>query len=83
MAVPTFPTQNKVTDDGNIIVNPYGVTALLAVGRWKNDGLPLRNPEYQDIEKAPNHSTHTREKDLQKCAHTNLVNAFRLFFART
>jgi hypothetical protein len=82
MTVPAFPPQNKITDDGNIIVKPYGMTAIRAMGRWKNDRLPLGNPKDQDIEKAPNGGTHAREKDIQKCAHINLVNAFRLIFAR-
>jgi hypothetical protein len=37
MAVSAFPPQDKITDDGNIIVNPYGMAALRAMGRWKND----------------------------------------------
>jgi hypothetical protein len=82
MAVPAFTPQNNIADDGDVIVNPYAMTALLAVGRWKNDRLPFRNPEDQDIEKTPNGGAHARKKYIQKCVHTNLVNAFPLFFAR-
>jgi hypothetical protein len=81
VAVPASPPQNEITDDGNIIVNPYGMATLRAMGRWKNDRLPLRNPQNQNIEKAPNSGTHAYKKDIQKCAHINLVNAFRLIFA--
>jgi hypothetical protein len=64
VAVPAFPPQNKITDDGNIIVKPYGMTAILAMGRWKNDILPLGNPKDQDIEKAPNGGAHACEKNI-------------------
>jgi hypothetical protein len=76
MAVPTFPPQNKITDDGYIIVDPYGMTALRAMGRWKNYRLSLRNPEDQDIEKAPHGGAHAPKKDIQKCAHINLSMPF-------
>jgi hypothetical protein len=79
MAVPAFTPQNKITDDGYIIVHPYGMTALRAVGRWKNYRLPLRNPEDQDIEKAPHDGAHACKKDIWKCAHMNLSMPFAQF----
>lgn len=79
MAVPAFTPQNKITDDGHIIVDPYCMTALRAVGRWKNYRFSLRNPENQDIEKAPHNSAHARKKDIRKCAHMNLSMPFAQF----
>jgi hypothetical protein len=52
-AMPAFPSQYQITDQGDIIIKRNRVLTVRAMRPWGKDGLFLGQAEDTDIEKTP------------------------------
>jgi hypothetical protein len=49
----TFPSQEKVTEQGDVIIENDGTITMRAMGARKNDGLLPGQPVNTDIQETP------------------------------
>lgn len=81
MAIPASPPQNKVTDKGDIIIEPNGMCALRAMGRGVHDGLAFGNPTDQHVKKTSYGSAGDSKEDIKEHAHNHVVPLFLLLLS--
>jgi len=68
-AIPAPPPKKDVTDHGYVVIEPDGLAAARAAGSGRNDGLLLRQPVNENIEKAADRGAQNGEKDLHQEGH--------------
>ena len=68
-AVPAAATEQDVAEHGNVVVEPDGPAAPGAAGSGEDDGLLLRQPVNEDIEKTADRGAQNGEKNLHPESH--------------
>lgn len=73
MTIPAPPPQNKVTDKGDVIIEPDGMCAFRTMGRGVHDGFTFRNPTDQHVKKTSHGSAGNSKEDIKEYAHDHAV----------
>ncbi len=61
-----LPAEQKIAEDGDIIIGLNGCLALRAAGKWRDKGCFRRNPEDTDVEKASHNSPEEEGKGVKE-----------------